>query len=145
MTAYPSSTAISAGTLRAGDYTRLQAADGNAYQVNASNGWVTWTARITGVPNTLTSLQVGLTASSSAPCTQTLSLFNTRTALWTVLDSHVAGTTPVTSTVNVSGTLADYVSNLTGNGDVLVRVRCSANTTSPYFMSADQLRIVYTP
>jgi hypothetical protein len=97
------------------------------------------------VPNTITSLQLGFTGSSSAPCTQTLSVFNTRTAFWTMLDSRVVGTTPVTSAVTIGGTLADYVSNLTGNGDVLVRVRCSANTTSPYFASADQLRILYAP
>lgn len=144
MTAFPSALTLSTGTLRAGDYSRLRAIDGSTLQVNAVGGTTQWSARTFAVPNSLKTLQIGYTGSSSVPCTQSVSIYNWTTASWVTLDTRTVGTTRLTLTSTLGGTLANYVSNVSGSGDVVVRVRC-VGSTSGYFTSGDQLRIIYTP
>ena len=51
----------------------------------------------------------------------------------------------MTITATPSGTLANYVANTTGYGDVAVRVSCSRSDLAAYYVNADLLRIQYTP
>jgi uncharacterized protein YkwD len=141
-TAFPGSTTIFTGTLRAGDATRLRADDNAYYQVSSSGGTVSWYGRVSGVPNTLRSLQVGYRGLNSAACTQTVSIWNW-SGYWVTLDSRSVGTTELEVTALPSGTLASYVSGTTGNGDVAVRVRCTRTDSTAFYGSGDVMKIVY--
>ena len=144
MTAFPSSTTIVAGSYRAGSASSLRAADGATYQVNAASGRSDWYGRITGVPNSLRSLAFTYTGSSSAACTQRVMLYNWTYGSWAVLTSRTAGTTAATVTAAAGGTLSNYVSGSTGNGDVAVRVQCtSPSYYTAFFTSGDLLKITY--
>jgi uncharacterized repeat protein (TIGR01451 family) len=142
VTAYPDATTILAGTLRAGDYARLLANDNSYYQVNSSPAnLVSWTAHVSGVPNSLRSLRVTYSGSAYPVCNQALSILNTATGAYTTLDSRWVTSNEVLISPSVGGTLADYVSGTLATGDVTVRVQCS--TYSPFYASGDLLAIVY--
>ena len=58
---------------------------------------------------------------------QTVSIWRWTTSTWLVLVTQNVGTTEVQHSALVpTGALADYVSGTTGNGDVRVRIRCTA-------------------
>jgi uncharacterized repeat protein (TIGR01451 family) len=142
VTAYPDATTIVAGTVRAGDYTRLLANDNSYYQVNSSpTNLVSWTAHFAGVPNSLRSLRVTYSGSAYPVCNQAVSMLNTITGTYTTLDSRWVTSSEVLISPSVGGTLADYVSGTLVTGDVTVRVQCS--TYSPFYVSGDLLAIVY--
>jgi hypothetical protein len=82
---------------------------------------------------------------TSATCTQTLYLWNWQTGSWTSLGSTSAGASELETTATATGSLADYVSGSTGNGDVAVRVGCSAYYFTSFSSSAELLQISYTP
>jgi hypothetical protein len=104
-----------------------------------------WYGRFYSVPNGVKALKVGYTGSNSLACSQSVSLWNWVTGTWLVLDSRSVGSTPLTVSATPSGTLADYVSNLSGNGDVAVRVRCTRTDLAGFSSNGDQLKITYTP
>jgi hypothetical protein len=70
-------------------------------------------------------------------------LWNWTGGYWVVLDSRAVGTTAATITASPGGTLADYVGNSSGNGDVAVQIRCSRYDYVGFFASGDLLRIAY--
>jgi subtilisin family serine protease len=144
--AAPSSTTIISGTLRGGTAAALAANDDTFFEVNSStNGQRTsaWRGNVTGVPNALTSLRVSYVGKNSRSCAQTVDLWRWTSSSWVAVDSRTVGTTEVTIDVAATGTLADYVSGTTGNGDVQVRIRCRT-TSGSFFSSGDLLRITYS-
>lgn len=142
--AFPSTLALNYGGYVGGGVSSLSADDGAYFRVNASSsGNVLWWGRIVGVPNTLKTLKVTYRGLNTSPCTQTISIWNWQTGIWAALGSTTVGASEVGTTVVPTGTLADYVSGSTGNGDVAVRVGCSAY--SSYSSSAELLKISYTP
>jgi hypothetical protein len=146
VTAFPGSTTIFAGTYRSGSAASLSALDNVAYQLNsafAPYSETSWYGRISNVPNSLTSLTVTYGGSNSLPCSQTVAVWNWTSGYWQVLDSRSVGSTAVTITAPLSGTLANDVSNTTGNGDVAVRVQCTRMDWAQFFSSGDLLKIVY--
>ncbi len=143
-TAVPSSLTLNAGSVRSGGVSSLAADDNTFFQVASSSGSVLWWGSITAVPNTLSSLRVVHRGLSSSSCTQNLALWNWRTGVWVSLGSRTVGTTEVETSVAPTGTLADYVSGTTGNGEVAVRVRCSGSYYSGFTSSSDLLRLSYT-
>ena len=52
------------------------------------------------------------------------------------------GTTEVQIDRAASGTLADYVSGTTGDGEVRIRVSCTLNSAS-FYSSGDLMRLSY--
>jgi hypothetical protein len=76
-------------------------------------------------------------------CSQVVSVWNWTTSTWVQLDSRSVGATEVLVDRAAGGTLADYVSGTTGDGEVRVRVRCT-HATSAFFSSADLLRVTFT-
>jgi hypothetical protein len=54
------------------------------------------------------------------------------------------GTSEVSATLTVAGTLADYVTGTSGDGDVAVRVRCTRGDSTSFYTSGDLMKIVYT-
>lgn len=143
VTAGPSSATLNAGSVVSGGLSSVTADDGAYLRLSSTNGSVLWWGRITGVPNTLKSLTVTYRGFSSAPCSQTLSLYNWSTGAWTSLDSRTLGTVETATGVSAGGILADFVSGTSGNGDVAVRVGCTAGT--PFTTSSELLAIAYTP
>ena len=144
--AYPSSTAIHAGTLRSGDASRLRSDDDAYYAVNSTTSGTRvaeWSATITYVSNSLTSLTVSYKGKSSASCTQRLSIYNWTSASWTKIDERTVGTSEVGVALNVGGTLANYVSGTSGDGDVRIRVRCARGDSVNFYTSGDLMRVTY--
>jgi uncharacterized protein YkwD len=143
-TAAPSSLTVNAGSMRSGGVSSLAADDNTFFQVASSGGSVQWWGSMPAVPNTLSSLRVVHRGLSSSSCTETLAIWNWRTGFWVSLGSRTVGTTEVETSVAPTGTLADYVSGTTGNGQVAVRVRCSGSYYSSFTSSSDLLRVSYT-
>jgi hypothetical protein len=142
-TVYPASTTIQKGTLRAGSATRLTSDDNSYYQVNSTTSLtrtVMWYGTFT-VPNELTSLSVTYKGKNSASCSQQLAVLRVTDNVWVQLDSRSVGTTEVSVTKAASGTLANYVTGTTGNGQLKVRVRCTKS--SNFYSSADLMQAVY--
>lgn len=146
VTASPSSTTIQTGTLRSGSAANLAANDNAFFEVNSnttSTRTIAWYGTVGGVANTLTSLRVSYSGRNSRSCTQTVALWRWTDSTWVQLDSRAVGTTEVTITaLAATGALADYVSGVTGNGEVRVRIRCRT-TGGTFFASGDLLSITY--
>ncbi len=145
VTASPGATVIESGSLRSGSYSRLAADDGVYYEVNstASSTYTSsWYGRFTAVPNGLVSLKASYSGKNSRTCSQTIAIWRWTTNSWVQLDSRSVGTTEVLVDKAVTGTLADYVSGSSGDGEVRVRVRCTLSSYS-FYSSGDTLRITY--
>ena len=140
-TASPSTLTVNTGTVRGGGPASLAADDGAYFQVASLGGSTLWWGRINGVPNTLTSLSVTYRGLSTAPCTQTIWIWNWQARVWSSLGSQSLGTTEAMTATTVTGTLASYVSGTTGNGDVAVRVGCTSGAS--FTTSSDLLQITY--
>jgi subtilisin family serine protease len=148
VTASPTSTAVDTGTHRAGTADDLVADDNAYYEVNStSSGAKTaaWYGSFAGVTNSLSNLRVSYTGKNSRSCTQTVSLWRWSSSSWVTLDSRTVGTTEVVLADLVpSGTLANYVSGTTGDGEVRVRIRCRTSSgPGAFFSSGDLLKISY--
>jgi subtilisin len=146
VTAYPSATAIESGSLRAGSHTRLAADDNSFYEVSSTTSGTrtaSWYGVVSGVANSLGSLRIAYKGRNSVSCSQTVSVWNWAAGAWTQLDARSVGTSEVLVDRTVAGTLADYVSGTTGDGEVRVQVRC-AHGSSSFNAKADLLRVTYT-
>jgi hypothetical protein len=147
VTVLPSAVVLQTGTLRSGGATALHADDGTFYSVNSNTSTTrttSWYGRLPGVSNALTSLRIVYRGTNSRPCTQTVSLLRFTDFAWVQLDSRSVSTTETEVAVNASGTLANFVTGLTGNGEVRVRVRCTT-TSGTFYSSGDLLTATFTP
>ena len=144
-TVYPSSVVVQSGTLRAGDATRLAAADGSTLDVASAWGSTAWYGRLRAVPNSARSLTITYRGRNSASCTQTVWIYNATLGYWASLDSRLVSTVATTVTATPTGVLADYVSGSFGTGDVLVRVRCRRTDSLAFVSNGDLLKLEYTP
>ena len=142
VSASPSSATLNTGSYVSGGVSSLGADDEGFLRIASTGGAVAWWGRITGVPNTLRTLAVTHRGLASAACTQTLSIYNWSAGVWTSLGSRTLGTVESETAATAGGTLADFVSGTTGNGDVAVRFACSG---AAFTTSSDLLRIAYTP
>ena len=145
--ATPASVTVTAGRVRSGDATRLRVDDDAYFQVNSATSGTRaadWYGRVRTVSNAVTKLTVAYKGKSSAACSQIVYVYDWTNALWTRLDSRSVGTTEVAVTTAVSGTLANYVSGTSGDGDVAVRIRCTRSDGVGFFVSGDLLRVTYT-
>jgi hypothetical protein len=141
---FPSSFTIEAGSQGGGTVASLNADDGNVLVVRATKATprvATWYGTFTGVSNGVSSLAATYRGLSSATCTQVISIFRWTDSTWVQLDSRSVGTTEVeVAGLSPSGTLADFVSETSGNGDVRIRVSCSTASTA-FNLSADLLKL----
>jgi hypothetical protein len=146
VTAYPYSTVIESGSLRSGSYSRLASDDNAFYEVSSttsSTRTASWYGVTRGVSNSLSSLRVVYSGRNSLTCSQTVSVWNWATGAWVQLDARSVGSTEALVDRTVGGTLADYVSGTSGDGEVRVRVRCTHGSSS-FYARADLLRLTYT-
>jgi hypothetical protein len=71
-----------------------------------------------------------------------IAVFRWTDSTWVQLDSRSVGTAEVeVAGLSPSGSLADFVSGASGNGDVRIRVSCSTTSTA-FNLSADLLKLV---
>lgn len=143
VSATASSATLNTGSYVSGGVSSLTADDGGYLRLASTNGTVLWWGRITGVPNTLKSLTVTYRGFSTAACTQTLWLYNWSTGVWTSLGGRSLGTVETETVATAGGTLAEFVSGATGNGDVAVRVGCTGG--GAFTTSSELLKVTYTP
>jgi hypothetical protein len=144
--AFPSSIAVTSGSLQSGTSASLVAVDGDVVSVRASSSWssAAFYGGFTAVPRTITSLKVSYTGRSNLTgTTLTLSAYNWSTGSWVSITSLTIGTgnTNVTN-VSLPGTLSSYVSS---SGQLRIRVRCTAGYSSTRLTpSTDVLSILYS-
>jgi hypothetical protein len=121
-------------------------ADDNAYyEVNSTSfpRTTAWYGSFTGVSNALTNLRVSYRGKNSRSCTQTVAVWRWTDSRWVELDSRTVGTGEVEIANRApTGTLANYVSGTTGNGELRVRIRCRTSAGS-FFSSGDMMRITF--
>jgi hypothetical protein len=141
---FPSSFTIEAGSLGGGTVASLNADDGNVLVVRATKTnprVATWYGTFSGVSNGVSSLTSTYRGLSSATCTQVISIFRWTDSSWVQLDSRSVGTTEIeVAGLSPSGSLADFVSGTSGNGDVRIRVSCSTASTA-FNLSGDLLKL----
>ena len=143
VTATPKSVSIYYGSLRSGGAAQLGADDNAFYSLNSSNRQSDWYGLISAT-NALQSLNVTYRGKSSLSTTQQLYAYNWTTGAWVRLDQRTVGTSESQVDVAPSGTLADYVSGTSGDGDVAIRIRSSRSDSYSFFTSGDLLRVTYT-
>jgi hypothetical protein len=144
-TAFPNAVNIYNGWRRAGDHTRLRSDDSYYYEVSSTTSGTRvadWYGMVPAT-NGLKSLKVTYNGRASASTTQVVYIYNWTTGVWVQLDSRTVGTSDITVTANPAGTLADYVSNASGAGDVAVRVRSTRSDGTSFFVRADLLSVSY--
>jgi hypothetical protein len=144
--AFPSAITMQAGTVRSGGYARLGADDNSFFSANSTTSGTrtaAWYGRIAGVSNDLRNLKVDYRSRSSVTCNQTVAIWRWTTNSWVALDSRSVSTSEVLVDRAPSGTLADYVSGTSGDGDVAVRVRCTRSDSSNFYASGELMKIVY--
>jgi subtilisin len=143
--AHPFAATLEAGSVVAGSYSRLATDDNLFYAVAATTSGTrtsSWHGRVAGVSNAAKTLSIRYRGRASATCSQTISIYRWTTASWVQLDARGLGTTESQVDRAVTGTVADYVSGTSGDGEVRVRVRCTAGYG--FTASADLLRITHT-
>lgn len=145
-TAFPNGTTILTGTLRGGTAANLNADDNVYYEVDSTTSGTRtteWYGSFTGVSNTLTTLKITYKGKNSNTATQTIAVWRWTDSTWVQLDSRDVGTSEVLiADLMPGGTLADYVSGTSGDGEVRVRIRATRSFGS-FFTSGDLLKIVY--
>jgi uncharacterized protein YkwD len=144
--AYPASTTIYSGSLKAGDATRLAADDGSLYEVASTktgSRLTSWYGRVNGVSNALTRLTVTYRGSHSGACAQTVYLWNWANGYWVRFSSANGGPTENQVTFSLIGSPSTYVSGTTGNGEVAVRVHCMRTDAVAFTTRGDLMRVVY--
>jgi subtilisin family serine protease len=146
VTATPDGTTIETGSLQGGTFSSLSADDNSYYEVNsASSGTraTSWWGSFSGVSNDLSGLGVAYKGKNSKSCTQTMSIWNWSSSSWTQLDSRSVGTSEILVERTPTGTLANYVSGSSGDGELRVRVTCTRKGPT-FYSSGDLMRIAYT-
>ncbi len=145
VTASPASVSLYSGSIRSGGAGRLGADDNAYFEVNSTTSGTRqsdWYGRMTGVTNALQSLKITYRGKASRSCTQQVYVYNWTNGSWVRLDSRSVSTSEIEVNVSPTGTLADYVSGTSGDGEVAVRIRCYRSDYS-FYTSADLLRITY--
>jgi hypothetical protein len=146
LSAYPASTTIYSGTLRAGDAARLGADDGSLYEVHSAatgTSLTSWYGRFTGVSNALTRLTVTYRGSHSAACAETVYLWHWANGYWVRFASATGGPFESEVTFSLPSSLPTYVSGTTGDGDVAVRVHCTRADSVAFTTSGDLMRVSF--
>jgi uncharacterized protein YkwD len=146
VSAYPASTTIYSGALKAGDATRLHADDGQLYELNSTisgTSLTSWYGRVGGVSNALTRLTITYRGSHSATCAQGVYLWNWSYGYWVRFWSANVGPTETEAAFTLTGSLASYVSGLSGDGDVAVRIHCTRADTVGFTSAADLMRVAF--
>jgi hypothetical protein len=143
----PSGATVESGSIRGGTSFTNLVSDNNVYfQVTStSSGTRTsaWYGTFSGVANDLRTLTVTYKGKNSAKCTQTVHIYNWSKSSWVQLDSRSVATTEVQVQKSPTGTLADYVSGSSGQGDLRARVRCT-RSSGGFYASGDLMRISFT-
>jgi subtilisin len=140
----PSSIVLQAGSLASGEPASLAADDNVVYSVNSTSSTTRtsqWVATFSNVPNELASLKTTFRGSTSYSCSHTLAIWKWTTSSWVSLDTRSLGTTETAIERGPAATLADYVSNTVGPGQIQVRARCTA--ARPFVTRTDQLGVTY--
>jgi subtilisin family serine protease len=144
VTAAPTGIQILSGSLSSGGAARLASDDNSYLQVNSTRSAPTaaFQASFTSVSNDLAGLTVTYMGANSRSAAQTVSVWSWGTTSWVQLDSRTVGTTEVLVQATPTGSLADYVSGTTGQGELRIRVR-SIRNTERFAIKADLMKIAY--
>ncbi len=143
----PGSVTVTTGSTRSGSASSLADNDGSFYRVNSttsgSSRTATWYGSFSGVTNSLANLSVTYAGLNTLSATQVIEIYNWSTNGWVSLNSKTVSTTEITTSgLLPSGAAGNYVSGTSGNGEVRVRIRTTAGSSS-FYTSGDQMRISF--
>jgi hypothetical protein len=154
-TAYPTSTKVLAGALKAGGYTALGAADTLNYEVNSTTSGTRtadWYGGFAGVPTASTNLTVTYAGSVCAAATTgcptttadtTLSIWRWATSTWVPLGAATSvGSTDTTIARVPPGPQSDFIGTGANQGQVRVRAQAVGGTAN-FFARGNLLLITY--
>lgn len=146
MTAVPSAARTLLGTWRNGDAASLAADDNLFYAVDSTASGTrttSWYASFAAVPNELSSLRITYRGKQSLSATQRVAIWRWTDSRWVTLSTRTVGTTEVTvANVSPPGTLANYVSGVSGPGEVRIRIR-SSRSSGTFRTRGELVRITY--
>jgi hypothetical protein len=147
VTVFPGSATAVTGSYLSGNASSLAGNDNVFYRVNSTTAGTTrtaaWYGSFPGIPNNLANLNVNYSGNNSRNCRQTIAIWSWASNAWVQLNSRTVGTAEIAiSNLIPSGALADYVSGVSGNGQVRVRVRCQ--TSANFINRGDVMSVVYT-
>jgi large repetitive protein len=144
VTQAPASATVTTGSLRAGSAGNLATNNGSYYQVNSSTSGTrtsAWYGAFTGVSRSLANLRVNYSGMQSRSVAQNIEIFRWSDSTWVLLNTATVGTTELAvNNLLPSGAAVNYVSTA---GEVRVRVRSVAGTSSSFYTVADVLQIVF--
>ncbi|MDQ3821875.1 MAG: S8 family serine peptidase [Actinomycetota bacterium] len=146
VTSAPSSFTITAGSLKGGSAASLASDDDQNLLVGSTTSGTRvsdWYGRIAAVGNALKSLKVNVRSRSTASCEQRVFVYDWTYGVWTRIDNRTVGTSEIGISVPVGGTLANYVSGSSGDGEVAVRIRCARGDYVSFTSSADLMSITF--
>jgi hypothetical protein len=135
-----------AGSVTAGDATGLRDDDGNVFEVGSTTSGTrqtSWYGRVAGVSNGVSSLTVTYRGSHSAPCEQTIYLWNWEIGYWVRFASGGGGPGETEVTFSPGASVASFVSGTSGDGEVAVRVHCTRTDSVAFKSAGDLLRVVF--
>ncbi len=148
VSASPGGVTVVTGSLRGAALTvQLNVDDNLYYEVNSNNSNTrtsAWYGSFAAVPNGLANLKVSYIGKNSRDCTQTVAIWRWTNNSWIQINSQIVGPTTEVAILDLApgGTLADYVSGTSGNGELRIRIRCQT-TAGTFFSSGDLMQIVY--
>jgi hypothetical protein len=128
------------GALKSGNVSSLSAEDGNYYVVSALNASAQWSASFSGLPSSLSALNVTYKGHAGSPCTQNLSLWNWYYNAWVAISHTTAGTTDTTLSLPAAGLLSDYLFL----GELRVSIQCFRTDAASFDLSSDLVKIAYS-
>lgn len=146
VTLNPLSVSVLTGAYLGGTPSSLVSNDNVFYEVSSTTTGTRiaeWYGSFVSVPNNLGSLKINYRGKNSSNCTQSIAIWNWASNLWVQLDARTVGTAE-TSINNLipSGSLADYVSGESGNGEARLKIRCQA--AANFISRGEVMNIVYT-
>jgi hypothetical protein len=139
----PSSATIFAGHVTGGSIPSLAGSDQSAVDLTSVNGVVQWYGLFTSIPRQPSSLRVTYEASATAPCQQSLWIWSWTRGVWVMLDVRTATTTDSVTTVSVSGSTAEFVTDSSNGGAVAVLAAC-VRTNTAFSTSTDFWDVAYS-
>ena len=142
-TIYASSVGLQSGSVAGGYISYLRAQDGWTFDVAASSFGrsAAWYGRFS-VPRTISSLTASYAGLSTQTCTRTISVYDWSTFTWQPLSTATAGNTTAVLTLSVAAPFSRYLGGSGTNGEVRIRVACSAGTA--FTLRTDRLTLAYS-
>jgi len=128
------------GSLKSGNVSSLSADDGSYYVLSTLNSSAQWAASFTGLPSSISTLNVTYKGHAATSCTQNVNLWNWYYNAWVSIAHTTAGTSDATLSLAAPGQLSDYMFL----GELRVSVQCFRTDTASFDLSSNLVKIQFS-